>query len=220
MTKRALDISIALLLIPLAAPVVLASALLLAAAYRRNPFFLQPRVGVGGRAFVMVKLRTLPPTTPTDLDKYQVAAMDLPRIAALLRRTHLDELPQLLQVLTGRMSLVGPRPEIPRLHALLPEEFADARTSVRPGCTGLWQIGRDCVRLIGEASEYDLAYLRHQSWRLDVWVLFRTARQMLFGWRSLSLVDVPAWALQDESPAARAPAPREPAPREPAPAAA
>lgn len=195
MTKRVADISLALLLLLFSLPVMVVFAALLAALYRAQPLFIQERVGFRGEGFRMLKLRTLPPDTPIDLDKYAVARMELPWIAAFLRRTHLDELPQLLLVLSGKMTLVGPRPELPRLHAALPEDFAALRTSVRPGCTGLWQIGRDCVRMIGEACEYDVAYLRHRSWRLDLWVLAQTARQMLFGWRSLSLADVPAWAL-------------------------
>ena len=198
MTKRLADISLALLLGAAALPVVAGLAVLLAMAYRAQPFFVQERVGFRGERFRMLKLRTLPVGTPTDLDKYAVAQMQLPRVAAFVRRTHFDELPQLLLVLTGKMTLVGPRPELPRLHAALPPDFARLRTTVRPGCTGLWQVGRDCVRMIGEACEYDLAYLAHRSWRLDLWVLAQTARQMLVGWRSLSLDDVPAWARRGE----------------------
>lgn len=198
MTKRLADISLALVLGAAALPVVAGLAILLALAYRAQPFFVQERIGFRGERFRMLKLRTLPVGTPTDLDKYAVAQMKLPRVAAFARRTHFDELPQLLLVLTGRMTLVGPRPELPRLHAALPQDFARLRTTVRPGCTGLWQVGRDCVRMIGEACEYDLAYLAHRSWRLDLWVLAQTARQMLVGWRSLSLEDVPAWALRGE----------------------
>ena len=198
MTKRAVDVVLALMLAVAALPVVALAAVVLALTFRAQPFFVQSRVGFGGERFRLVKLRTLPPSTPIDCDKYAIAQMDLPRVARFLRRTHLDELPQLLLVVTGKMALVGPRPELPRLHAELPPDFASLRTTVRPGCTGLWQIGRDCVRLIGEACEYDIAYLRHRSWRLDLWVLAQTARQMLLGWRSLSLDDVPAWAQRAE----------------------
>ena len=198
MTKRASDISLALLLALVALPVVVVLALLLAIAYRAQPFFIQERVGFRGERFRMLKLRTLPADTPGDLDKYAVAQIELPRVAAFTRRAHLDELPQLLLVLTGKMTLVGPRPELPHLHDALPADFARLRTTVRPGCTGLWQVGRDCVRMIGEACEYDLMYLQHRSWKLDLWVLVQTARQMLLGWRSLSLEDIPAWARRPE----------------------
>ena len=203
MTKRASDISLAFVLLLAALPVLAVGALLVTFAFRAQPFFTQERVGLRGERFRIIKLRTLPPNTPIDLDKYAVAKLPLPRIAAFLRRTHLDELPQLLVVLTGQMALVGPRPELPRLHDQLPRDFAAIRTTVRPGCTGLWQIGEDCVRMIGEAREYDLAYLRHQSWKLDLWVLVQTARQMLLGWRPLSLQHVPAWALPRESDGSR-----------------
>ena len=199
MTKRASDISLALFLLIPALPMMVVFAALVALAFRAQPLFRQERIGFRGERFRMIKLRTLPPGTPIDLDKYAVAEMQLPRVAAFLRRSHLDELPQLFLVLTGKMTLVGPRPELPRLHAALPQDFARLRTSVRPGCTGLWQIGRDCVRMIGEACEYDLAYLRHRSWRLDLWVLAQTAHQMLLGWRSLGLNDVPRWAMPAET---------------------
>ena len=198
MTKRVADILLALLLAVAALPIVVVLAVALAIAYRSQPFFVQERVGFRGQRFRMVKLRTLPPGTPIDLDKYAVREMDLPWIATFTRRTHFDELPQLASVLTGKMTLVGPRPELPRLHAALPADFARMRTAVRPGCTGLWQVGEGCVRMIGEACEYDLAYLAHRSWRLDAWVLVQTARQMLLGWRPLSLEDVPAWARRAE----------------------
>ena len=93
------------------------------------------------------------------------------------------------------MSLVGPRPEMPQLHDSGDEGFARARTSVRPGCTGLWQVSVAYHQLIWEAPEYDLSYLRFANVGLDLWILWRTAAVML-GWAEpVRLEDVPRWVL-------------------------
>jgi lipopolysaccharide/colanic/teichoic acid biosynthesis glycosyltransferase len=93
------------------------------------------------------------------------------------------------------MSLVGPRPEMPWLLARFDPGFVSARSVARPGCTGLWQIGADAGRLIGEAPEYDLYYLRHMSARLDLWVICQSVRVILGG-PPVSYADVPPWALR------------------------
>lgn len=196
MGKRVFDVIVASLLALAVLPLVLVLAIAVVLTLRTQPFFVQERVGRDGHRFRLVKLRTLPPATPTDADKYAIAQLRLPRFTAFLRRAHLDELPQLLLVVTGRMSLVGPRPELPSLHTRLDPAFAAARTAARPGCTGLWQLGPDCVRMIGESTGYDLHYLAHQSVRLDAWVLAQTLRNMVAGWRSVELGDIPGWALR------------------------
>lgn len=198
--KRAFDVVIGTVFALLAIPLIVLGALGVALTLRCWPFFVQDRVGRDGRTFRFFKLRTLPAHAPRYADKYALLALDLPPFTRFLRRSHLDELPQLLLVPFGKMSLVGPRPEMPVLHRHLPIGFADARTLARPGCTGLWQIGRDSHRLIGEAPEYDLFYLQHQSWRLDLWVLLRTARLLVSNGRYVSLRDVPAWARAPREP--------------------
>jgi lipopolysaccharide/colanic/teichoic acid biosynthesis glycosyltransferase len=97
----------------------------------------------------------------------------------MLRRLHLDELPQLALVLTGKMSLVGPRPEMPNLYDSFDPGFAEQRTAVRPGCTGLWQISEKCDRMIFEHPEFDAFYLANRSLRLDLWVIVRSIRMLL-----------------------------------------
>jgi lipopolysaccharide/colanic/teichoic acid biosynthesis glycosyltransferase len=158
------------------------------------PFFVQERVGRGGRRFRMVKLRTLPVSTPRYATKYTLDTTSLPWLARTLRRRHLDELPQLFLVITGRMSLVGPRPEQPDQAADLAVGFNIRRTSVRPGCTGLWQISHRSVGLIGESPVYDDTYVADASLRLDLWILVRTLRLFVAASSMIDLVDVPAWA--------------------------
>ncbi len=194
MIKRAADILIAAVLVVLTLPVVLVSAIGSAIVLRAWPFFVQRRVGWDGMPFRFVKIRTLPTSTPRYMLKNELHVEELPRFVRALRLLHFDELPQLFLVLTGRMSLVGPRPEMTEFHGLLDPSFARERTAVRPGCTGLWQIGQGCSGLLGESPEYDRFYLRHQRVRLDLWIVWRTGLVML-GLRGLvGVADVPAWA--------------------------
>lgn len=189
--KRSMDIVVGGVLALLAVPLIVVCAIALAVSLRTFPFFVQRRVGLDGREFRLVKLRTLPRGTAPYVDKYQLADVSVPWFAALLRRLHLDELPQLFLVPLGRMSLVGPRPEMPSLHSRFPAPFAALRTSVRPGCTGLWQIGRHSGGLIGETPFYDEFYLSHRSAALDVWIMAQTVRLMIGRGRQFRLVDIP-----------------------------
>ena len=205
MAKRASDLLIASLLLVLTLPIVLVAAVGSAIVLRAWPFFVQQRVGLDGHAFRFVKIRTLPTDTPAYLLKNELCVEDLPRFTRALRRLHFDELPQLFLVLVGKMSLVGPRPEMVEFHQRLDVEFAIDRTSVRPGCTGLWQIGAACTGLLGDAPEYDRFYLRHQGFKLDAWILWRTSLMMLGLGALVHLHDVPEWAAAvDSAPAAPA----------------
>jgi lipopolysaccharide/colanic/teichoic acid biosynthesis glycosyltransferase len=202
--KRVVDIAIGLVLVIVTAPLVLALALTMSIALRSSPFFVQDRIGRNGKVFRFVKLRTLPPQTPAYIAKYAVRSMDIPAVCRRVRMLHLDELPQLWHVVFGQMSLVGPRPEMPFLHGRFDADFAAARMSVRPGCTGLWQISDRCESLIHEHPEYDEIYLENRSLRLDAWILARTFRLMTpFGRRELvSLADIPEWTTIPLTPSA------------------
>ena len=159
---------------------------------------MQHRVGRNGTPFLFIKVRTLPVDTPSYIDKHQLDRTRIPAFCRLLRRLHLDELPQLALVLMGRMSLVGPRPEMACLHDDLPADFAELRTSVRPGCTGLWQISEGCTGLIASTPEYDSYYLEQRNLRLDLWVLGRTALKMAGISDPITFDDVPSWVRSDE----------------------
>lgn len=189
---RAFDLAVGVPVALLATPVILVAAVVAAGCLRTWPFFVQVRVGRAGRLFRCVKIRTLPSATPTSLDKYTVSTHVTSRACRFLRRTHLDELPQLWLVVWGTMSMVGPRPEMPALARLAAPEVRAVRESVKPGCTGLWQVSEAQTRLLHEVPEYDLAYVRGRTLRLDVWLLWRTAVD-LTGRRPISLDDVPAW---------------------------
>ena len=196
--RRSIEAVFAVLVLALCVPMLVLLAAGTAVSLRAWPFFTQVRDGLHGVPFRIVKLRTLPRSTAQGATKYELATADLPWFCRTIRRLHLDEIPQLWLVVTGKMSLVGPRPEMPHLHDHLYGDFARARTTVRPGCTGLWQIGQHCSRMIYEHPEYDEFYLAHRSLRVDTWIVARSFRLMLpFGNRELvTLANVPAWAVK------------------------
>lgn len=180
-----------------AVPLIIVLATAGTAVWRANPFFVQERIGAHGRTFRLWKLRSLPVRAPAYADKYALDAVPIPWFGRMLRRLHLDELPQLFHVLSGKMSLVGPRPEMAFLHERMPDDFAAARVSVRPGVTGLWQISPAVQGLILEAPEYDRAYIAAPRVRLDLWILYRTLVQAL-GAAHVALDAVPARLLSTE----------------------
>ena len=194
--RRVLDLLLGSLLFVTALPLMVVVVVVCAIALRSNPIFVQDRIGRDGRTFRFVKLRTLPPDVPAYIDKHQLDQSRIPKVCRLVRRLHLDELPQLGLVVLGRMSLVGPRPEMAHLHHALPADFSAVRTSVRPGCTGFWQIGEGCTGLIGDAPQFDAFYVAHRSLRLDLWVLGHTALKMAGRPRFPQIDRVPAWIVE------------------------
>lgn len=194
MYRRAFDVAVSALLIVATLPILLVILVASAVVLRTGPVFSQERVGRDGQPFRFVKVRTLPLTVPAYVDKYELEHHRIPRLCQLLRSLHLDELPQLYLVLVGRMSLVGPRPEMACLHEQMTPAFAAERTAVRPGCTGLWQVSENATGLILDAPEYDRFYLAHRSLRLDLWILYRTALKMIGLARPITLAAVPPWA--------------------------
>lgn len=201
MTKRLLDVVLGTILSVVALPVIAVAAVAVAYSLRTwRVLFVQERVGLRGRPFRIVKLRTLPLDAPPEAPKYALRDVKTTRVGKFLRRTHLDELPQLLLVPVGRMSLVGPRPEMVSLAERVDPGFVAVRTSVRPGCTGLWQASIDSWRLLHERPAYDLFYARNHTLRLDLWILWRTFRAFVVGGKLIELGDVPAWAV-DTTPA-------------------
>ena len=186
--KRALDFFGALTGIVLLSPFLLLVALIIAVESRGNPLFHQRRSGYRGAPFVIFKFRSM--TVREDGDSIVQAARDdvrITRFGRLMRRTSIDELPQLLNVLIGDMSLVGPRP-----HALAHDEYYGAlvpgyaaRFHAKPGITGLAQVsglrGRTAtIDDMAKRIEKDLDYIR--SWTIvsDIKILFMTVLTFLF----------------------------------------
>ena len=191
--KRVFDLVVVVLLLPLALPLI-AALLVISALDGGHPFFSHRRVGKDGRIFNCYKLRTMVPDAEERLkrilrDDPAAAAewaadfklRDDPRITAigrLLRKTSLDELPQLWNVLRGDMSLVGPRPvteaEIP-----LYGHDAEAYYSVRPGLTGIWQVSGRNALSFAERVELDRKYATGLSLFKDLKILFMTVPAVL-----------------------------------------
>ena len=199
--KRAFDLTAGVVLSIVTAPIVAFLAVGSAVSFRAWPIFVQKRLGRDGRPFCFVKLRTLPTDTPLEADKYAIAGTTTTtRWGGSLRASHFDELPQCWLLVTGRMSLVGPRPEMPALAATFDAAFMGERLAVRPGITGPWQVSTASAGLIGEAPEFDRLYLAHAGPRLDAWVSLRTIG-VLVGLRLLPLERFPGWARNGSAPA-------------------
>jgi lipopolysaccharide/colanic/teichoic acid biosynthesis glycosyltransferase len=195
--KRLIDMTAGAILVVTTMPLVMVLAVALAIELRCWPFFLQDRIGRGGTPIRFVKLRTLRPDTPAYQLKHD-ADWDLSRFRAWLRASHLDELPQLWLVLTGRMSLVGPRPRMPDDYEPVDGRYAAMRQQIPQGCTGLWQISVHAGLLPHETPMYDLFYVRHRTVRLDLWVLYRTALLMVGLAQPVPLDAVPLWCRRRE----------------------
>jgi exopolysaccharide biosynthesis polyprenyl glycosylphosphotransferase len=178
--KRMFDQVGALALLALSSPLWLACAIAIRLDSPGPVFFIQDRVGRHGRVFRCLKFRTMYAHAP----RYAVTARSArdPRVTSVgrfLRRTSLDELPQLLNVLKGEMSLVGPRPEMPFMVRRNTPVY-QRRLMVLPGITGLWQaVARQ--EPLEESLRYDLYYIQHRSLVFDLVILARTAFSVLSG---------------------------------------
>lgn len=187
MPKRIFDVAVTLLVSPLALLITGIMAVVLAVDLAGNPFYLQQRIGKGGRPFTMYKLRTMRHPRPGEEKQYAVADWEtfvfappgerdprITRIGEFARRTSIDELPNLLNVLKGDMSLVGPRPEIPEIVEQYPEAY-HRRHEVLPGIAGLAQVNGRSDLTYDEIAQYDLRYVDHHSVLTDIHILWRTA---------------------------------------------
>jgi lipopolysaccharide/colanic/teichoic acid biosynthesis glycosyltransferase len=168
-----------MLLSILTLPIVLFLVVGSAVAFRANPFFVQRRFGRNGRPYRIAKIRTLPKQAPRYANRVEITNVQTSKWGLFLRRTKLDELPQLWLVVVGKMSLVGPRPMIPSIVDLFDARFASTRASVRPGCTGVWQLSPAADDLVHEAPEYDYFYVQNMSLTLDLYILGRTVLKVL-----------------------------------------
>lgn len=164
--KRILDITLTLISSPLWCPVFLVSALAVLLAEGRPIFFSQERTGWKEKPFRLLKLRTMRQGDGTDAERTT-------RLGRFLRKTSIDELPELFHVLSGKMSLVGPRP-LPVRYLERYSKEQRARHSVRPGITGWAQIHGRNATTWKERLAYDIEYVKKQSLWLDIKILFST----------------------------------------------
>jgi len=184
--KRIFDLALVLLAAPIVLPFIAILAVVIAAD-GHSPFFRQERVGKDGRRFTMWKFRTMVPNAEELLERHLAENSDArleweikqklssdPRctqIGRALRRTSMDELPQLLNVFAGDMSLVGPRPMLPAQQSLYPGR---SYYNLRPGMTGIWQVSKRNESEFAERASYDDLYDAELSFTTDARLLFKT----------------------------------------------
>jgi exopolysaccharide production protein ExoY len=195
--KRAFDLILLILMMPVILP-VLGVLVIVTGLFGGRPLYSQMRVGQDGRSFRCWKIRTMvcdaddaladilaaDPALAAEWTDKQKLAFDprVTRLGTLLRRTSLDELPQLWNVLNGTMSLVGPRPFMPDQRAMYSAGCADAAYyRMRPGLTGLWQISKRSAGTFAERADYDAKYADCVSLVTDIAILSRTAAVVLRG---------------------------------------
>ncbi len=191
--KRALDLALVILAAPFVVPLIAILAAIVALDGGR-PFYTQPRVGRGGREFRMWKLRSMvvdadrrlaahlaaDPAARAEWDAMQKLRHDprITRFGRFLRKSSLDELPQLWNVFTGDMSLVGPRPMMPDQKSLYP---SSVYYLMRPEITGYWQTSDRNRSTFAARAVSDAAYERDLSLPTDLWLLWRTVAVVLRG---------------------------------------
>lgn len=172
--KRVFDFVGAFALLVLTLPLGVVLSLLICRDSKGPAFFHQTRVGRGGKRFELYKFRSMRVDVPKfGLHPTDAADPRITRVGRWLRRTSLDELPQLINVLKGDMSLVGPRPEMPFIVERYNARHRQ-RLTVMPGLTGIWQLSADRAFLIHENIQYDLYYIRHRNLFMDLAILLHT----------------------------------------------
>ena len=173
-SKRLIDIGCSAILILLSAPIWAILAIAIRCESKGPIFFRQTRVGMNGKLFEILKFRSM----KVDAPKYarspnEHSDVRITRVGRFLRKTSLDELPQLINVLKGDMTLVGPRPEMP----FITEEYGPweaTRLTVPQGITGLWQLSADRQFAIHQSIEYDLYYIQNRTVLMDIAILLHT----------------------------------------------
>ena len=190
--KRIFDLFLALILTPFALLMMVIIAVILKIEGKGPVFFVQERVGQNGRLFNMYKFRTMvagsdrKTSADSELDEVDSIRYKLPddpritKIGKFLRKSSMDELPQIINIYLGNMSFVGPRPELPWIVAGY-EQWQHKRFTISPGVTGWWQIMGRSDRPMHLHTEDDLFYIQNYSILLDIKILFITIWKVITG---------------------------------------
>ncbi len=182
MTRRAVDIVVSAVALAAASPVLALAALAIRLESPGGALYRQRRIGRDGRPFEVIKLRTMVDGAERIGAGFAVDHGDarITRVGTLLRRTSIDELPNLVNVLRGEMSLIGPRPTLPHQVEAY-DERQRGRLAVRPGITGWAQVNGRASLPWPERIELDLYYIEHRSLALDLEIVRRSLRVLLAG---------------------------------------
>jgi lipopolysaccharide/colanic/teichoic acid biosynthesis glycosyltransferase len=193
MARRAFDMLVAGSALLVASPFLALAVVAIRLESRGKAIYRQRRVGKDGRPFDVLKLRTMVTGAERMGAGLAVSEGDtrITRVGRLLRRTSLDEMPNLVNVLRGEMAIVGPRPTVP-VQVDRYTERQRGRLAVKPGITGWAQVNGRTELPWDERIELDLWYIEHRSWRLDLRILWLTVR-MVFGGHGLYRGEAPAW---------------------------
>jgi lipopolysaccharide/colanic/teichoic acid biosynthesis glycosyltransferase len=179
--KRAFDFLAGVVLVILCSPILIGAALAIKLTGRGPLFFYHVRTGRRGAEFRPFKFRTMGHGRKSDaVELVPLDHPDITPVGRFLRRTKIDELPQLFNVLTGEMSLVGPRPDLPE-HVAKYTAFKLRRLAIRPGLTGLAQVNGAAAISWDERIRYDVHYIARCSLWMDLGILFKTVGVILFG---------------------------------------
>ena len=199
MARRAFDIVVAATALVVLSPLLALAIVAVKLESRGGAFYRQRRVGLYGREFDVLKLRTMVHGAEHMGAGMAVNTGDdrITRVGSILRRTSLDELPNLVNVLKGEMAIVGPRPTLPSQVAQYTERER-GRLAVRPGITGWAQVNGRASLPWSERIELDLWYIEHRSWRLDLTILWRSAQLVVRG-EGLYKGETGGWTPRDGS---------------------
>ncbi|HEY3960478.1 MAG TPA: sugar transferase [Solirubrobacteraceae bacterium] len=200
MIRRAIDIAVSAVLLVLSTPVLLVAVLAVRLESAGHPIYRQRRAGRDGKPFDVIKLRTMVDGAEHIGAGLAINENDsrITHVGAFLRRTSLDELPNLVNVLRGDMSLIGPRPTLPaQVAQYTPRQRG--RLQIKPGITGWAQVNGRASLPWSERIELDLYYIEHRSLALDARILWRTVA-MVLGGSDLYKGQTGGWESEDPRP--------------------
>ena len=179
--KRLIDLLLSACAIVVLSPVYLLICIAIVADDPGPVFFRQKRVGIHKTHFLILKFRTMKVSTPKDVPTHLLENPEqyITRVGKFLRKTSLDELPQIFQIFTGKMAIIGPRPALWNQFDLIAERDKYGANDVRPGLTGWAQVHGRNLASWEEKFEYDVEYVDHVSFAMDVKIIFMTIRCVL-----------------------------------------
>jgi lipopolysaccharide/colanic/teichoic acid biosynthesis glycosyltransferase len=183
--KRSADIVLVVVSLPLTILLCAVLAAVSAAMFRCRPIFLQVRRGIDEQPISVLKIRSLPRDFPDNLGKHELDEQQFTRWGRFLRNSHLDELPQVFNVLVGSMSLVGPRPMIDSVVSKLEPDDRRKRAVIRPGLTGPWQVSTAGSLSLHACPDLDNEYVAKATATGDLKILLCTIQTVL-GWPTLT----------------------------------
>ena len=185
--KRGIDLFISIVLLIPVMLICSISALFIILETKGNPLYIQERVGLNGKRFKIYKLRSM--YSDAEKDGYQWATKNdvrITKVGQFLRKSRIDELPQLINIIKGDMAIIGPRPERPEFIEEFLQEIPDFndRITIKPGITGWAQINGGYELTPKEKLEFDKYYIEHESLYLDTLILLKTIQVVLTGYGS------------------------------------